>query len=78
MQSLVDREALTIREQLNSALRSWLDGYYHEREHGSTKQAPRARFEGSNRPRKRKSLLEINELFLARHCLRRKKKTPKL
>jgi putative transposase len=32
--------------------------------HGSTKQSPRERFEASQRPRKRKSLLELNELFL--------------
>jgi transposase InsO family protein len=64
VQALVERGELTTLEQINGALRSWLDGYYHEREHGSTKQTPRARFEASTKPRKRKSLLELNELFL--------------
>lgn len=51
-------------EQLNAALRSWLDGYYHVREHGSTKQPPKERFEASQKPRKRLPLVELNELFL--------------
>lgn len=64
VQALVDRGELTTLEELNAALRSWLDGYYHEREHRSTKQTPRQRFEASTKPRKRKSLLELNEIFL--------------
>lgn len=64
VQALVDREELTTLEELNKALRSWLDGYYHERLHGSTKQTPRERFEASKKPRKRKPLHELNELFL--------------
>jgi len=64
VQALVDRGELTTLEELNHALRSWLDGYYHQRVHGSTKQTPRERFEASSKPRKRKSLLELNELFL--------------
>jgi len=49
---------------LNAALRSWLDGYYHVREHGSTKQSPKAWFETGDKPRKRLPLTELNELFL--------------
>lgn len=64
VQALVDRGELTTLKELNAALRSWLDGYYHERQHGSTKQTPRERFEASAKPRKRKPLLELNELFL--------------
>jgi len=51
-------------EELNAALRSWLDGYYHTREHGSTKEPPKQRFESSDKPRKRLPLTELNELFL--------------
>lgn len=64
LQALVDRGELTTLEEVNGALRSWLDGYYHERVHGSTKMSPRERFEASTKPRKRLSLLELNELFL--------------
>lgn len=63
-QALVDRGELTTLEGLNRSLQSWLDGYYHQRVHGSTKQTPKERFEASSKPRKRKSLLELNELFL--------------
>lgn len=64
VQALVDRGELTTLEELNHALRSWLDGYCHQRVHGSTRQTPRERFGASSKPRKRKSLLELNELFL--------------
>jgi transposase InsO family protein len=64
VQALVNKGEVTTLEELNAALRSWLDGYYHAREHGSTKQSPRARFEASLKPRKRKPLVELNELFL--------------
>jgi len=64
LQALIDRGEVTTLEEVNAALRSWLDGYYHAREHGSTKQSPQVRFDASQKPRKRKSLLELNELFL--------------
>ncbi|WP_317890196.1 Mu transposase C-terminal domain-containing protein [Paenibacillus sabuli] len=64
MQALIDRGEVTTLEELNAALRIWLDGYYHAREHSSTKQSPKARFEASERPRKRKPLEELSELFL--------------
>ena len=64
VQARIDRGEITTLEELNGALRSWLDGYYHERVHGSTKQTPRERFEASQKPRKRKSLPELNEVFL--------------
>jgi putative transposase len=60
----VEAGKLTTLEELNSALRAWLDGYYHERIHGSTKCSPREKFEASDRARKRKPLTELNELFL--------------
>ncbi|RXZ84037.1 hypothetical protein EBB07_02760 [Paenibacillaceae bacterium] len=64
VQALVNSGEVTTLEALNTALRSWLDGYYHTRENGSTKQSPRERFEASQRPRKRLPLVELNELFL--------------
>lgn len=64
VQALVNNGEVTTLEALNTALRSWLDGYYHVREHGSTKQSPRERFDASTKTRKRKLLTELNELFL--------------
>ena len=39
----IEQGRLTTLAQLNAGLAAWLDGYYHLREHGSTKQTPRAR-----------------------------------
>jgi putative transposase len=64
VQAHVDQGKLTTLEELNHALRGWLDGYYHERVHGSTKRTPREKFETSGRERKRKPLTELNALFL--------------
>jgi transposase InsO family protein len=61
---MIERGELTTLEQLNDALWAWLDGYYHEREHGSTGMSPRQRFMSSSRERKRRSLVELNEIFL--------------
>jgi len=55
---------ITNLEQLNQALASWIDGYYHERKHGSTKQPPRVRAAVSQRVPRRKTLAELNEIFL--------------
>jgi len=51
-------------EQLNQALASWVDGYYHIRQHGSTKVAPNTREAASKREPKRKTLAELTEIFL--------------
>jgi len=51
-------------EQLNQALASWIDGYYHERIHGSTKQPPKVRAAVSQRKPRRKTLAELTEIFL--------------
>jgi len=55
---------ITTLEQLNQALASWIDGYYHERVHGSTKQPPRVRAAVSQRELRRKTLAELTEIFL--------------
>lgn len=64
VQALVDRGEVATLEELNASLRSWLDGYYHTREHGSTKQSPQKRFEASGKPRKRLPLVDLNDMFL--------------
>ncbi|MDF9410087.1 DDE-type integrase/transposase/recombinase, partial [Pelotomaculum isophthalicicum JI] len=55
---------ITTLEQLNQALTSWIDGYYHERVHGSTKQSPKVRAALSKRVPRRKTLAELTEIFL--------------
>ncbi len=64
MYARIEQGKLTTLEELNDALWAWLDGYYHDRVHGSTKQTPRERFGASSRERKRCSLLELNDIFL--------------
>ncbi|WP_281889594.1 DDE-type integrase/transposase/recombinase [Paenibacillus sp. YYML68] len=64
VQALIDRGEVTTLEDVNQALRSWLDGYYHLRVHSSTKQTPHERFEASTKARKRRPLTELNEMFL--------------
>ena len=60
----IARAEVTTLEQLNEAWAAWLDGYYHQRVHGTTKMSPKQRHEASNREPKRKSLVELNEIFL--------------
>ena len=62
-QQIQDGRIATL-EQLNQALASWIDGYYHERVHGSTKQPPRVRAAASKREPRRKTFAEITEIFL--------------
>lgn len=51
-------------EELNQALTAWLDGYYHLRVHGSTKEKPKNRLESSSRKPRRVSVMELTEIFL--------------
>lgn len=60
----IERKRIATLAQLNQALASWLDGYYHERQHGSTKQPPKVRVAASPRAPKRKTLAELTEIFL--------------
>ncbi|MEC0229764.1 DDE-type integrase/transposase/recombinase [Paenibacillus alba] len=60
----VENGSLQTIEDLNKVLWSWLDGYYHKREHGTTKESPAVRAEKSSRTTKRKSLDELTEIFL--------------
>lgn len=60
----IEQGRITTLEQLNQALAAWVDGYYHEREHGSTKQPPRVRLTSSQREPKRKTHAQLTEIFL--------------
>ncbi len=51
-------------EELNQALTAWLDGYYHLRVHGSTKERPKTRLESSSREPRRVSVMELTDIFL--------------
>jgi hypothetical protein len=62
--ALIEQGRLTTLAELNAALAAWLDGYYHIREHGSTKQSPKARLSSCNRELRRKTLAELTDIFL--------------
>lgn len=49
---------------LNQALQAWLDGYYHLRVHGSTKEKPKDRIESSSRAPQRLSAVNLTDIFL--------------
>ena len=51
-------------EELNHALAAWLDGYYHLRVHGGTKEKPKSRLESSCRKPRRVSMTELADIFL--------------
>jgi len=60
----IEQGRLTTLSQLNAALAAWLDGYYHLREHSSTRQSPRARLAASEHIPRRKTSAELSEVFL--------------
>lgn len=60
----IEHGKLTTLTELNAALAAWLDGYYHIREHGSTKQTPKVRLASCKREMRRKTLAELTEIFL--------------
>jgi len=60
----IEAGQLTTLAELNDALWAWIDGYYHERVHGGTKETPKARWNGSSRQPRRVSLAELNVIFL--------------
>lgn len=62
--ALIEQGKLTTLTELNAALAAWVDGYYHIREHGSTKQSPKARLAACKREMRRKTLAELTEIFL--------------
>jgi hypothetical protein len=50
-------------EDLNEAFQMWVQEFYHERTHGSTKISPKLRVAQSNRQTKRVSEQELHEIF---------------
>lgn len=61
---LIQQGRIVSLEDLNRALAAWIDGYYHERIHGATKQTPKARASVSQRQPRRKSVMELMDIFL--------------
>lgn len=60
----IEQGRVSTLSELNDALVAWLDGYYHLREHSSTKQRPKTRLSASSREQKNKTLEELTEIFL--------------
>jgi putative transposase len=60
----IEQRRISTLEDLNQGLAAWLEGYYHIREHGSTKQPPKVRAEASKRVPRRVTLAELTEIFL--------------
>ena len=60
----VQSGTISTLEQLNAALVSWLDGYYHVRKHGGTGQPPRSRAAASTRLVRKLPMTELVEIFL--------------
>jgi transposase InsO family protein len=60
----INRGAICTLSQLNSALVSWLDGYYHVRKHGSTGCTPLERAATCKRVMRRLTMTELTEIFL--------------
>jgi transposase InsO family protein len=59
----IENGRLSTLPELNDAFRSWVDGYYHTREHGGTKMAPIDRAK-TERVRRHVSLVELTDIFL--------------
>lgn len=55
---------ITTLPELNQALMSWVEGYYHHRKHGSTGQTPLERASRTQRRIPRKTITELTEIFL--------------
>jgi len=50
--------------QLNEAFQAWLEGYYHQRIHGSTGEAPTVRYQRTVKPLRHISVLDLSDIFL--------------
>lgn len=60
----IERKEISTLPELNSALVSWLDGYYHVRRHGATGRAPLEMAGACKRAIRRLSMAELAEIFL--------------
>jgi transposase InsO family protein len=60
----IEKGSISTLTELNSALVSWLDGYYHVRKHGSTGCTPLERAATCKRVMRRLTMTELTEIFL--------------
>jgi putative transposase len=60
----IEKGNISTLAELNSALVSWLDGYYHIRKHGSTGCSPLERLAACKRVMRRPTMTELTEIFL--------------
>jgi hypothetical protein len=60
----IEKGNISTLAELNSALVSWLDGYYHVRKHGSTGCTPLERIAACKRVLRRPTMTELTEIFL--------------
>lgn len=60
---LIEEGTITSLAELNTAVTSWVDGYYHQRKHGTTKVTPAERLASAS-PRKKLPFNELTEIFL--------------
>lgn len=51
-------------QELNEAFQGWLEGYYHQRTHGSTGESPTERYQRDMKSSRRTSILELSDIFL--------------
>jgi len=61
---LIEEGTIRTLADLNQALTSWVDGYYHRRRHSSTQTTPTARLAACTRPIRKKTFGELAEIFL--------------
>lgn len=62
-ESIQDGSIQTLHE-LNEAFQAWLEGYYHQRKHGSTGEAPTERYRKAVKSSRRISVLDLSDIFL--------------
>jgi hypothetical protein len=60
----IEQGGITTLPELNSALVSWLDGYYHIRKHGATGRTPLEMAATCKRTMRRLTMAELTEIFL--------------
>jgi putative transposase len=51
-------------QELNDAFQAWLEGYYHQRKHGSTQEAPTTRYQNHVKEVRHVSVTELTDIFL--------------
>ena len=51
-------------QELNEAFQAWLEGYYHQRKHGSTGETPSERYQRDMTSPRRISVMDLSDVFL--------------